>query len=75
VFHSSEAGGSEPDNVGLQFLTIPAGAGIAMPDGTQYADYANTHNYVCGHSSQLVDNVAWNASDPTLNGDWDGPYV
>jgi hypothetical protein len=75
VFHSSEAGGSEPDDVGLQFLTIPNGAGIAMPDGTKYADFANTHNYVCGHSSQLVDNVAWNASDPTLNGDWDGPYV
>jgi hypothetical protein len=75
VFHSSEAGGSEPDNVGLQFLTIPIDAGAKMPDGTKYADYANTHNYVCGHSSKLVDNVAWNASDPTLNGDWDGPYV
>lgn len=75
VFHASEAGGSEPDNVGLQFLTIPTGANIAMPDGTQYADYANTHNYVCGHSSSLDDNTAWNASDPTLNGDWDGPYV
>ena len=75
VFHSSEAGGSEPDDVGLQFLTIPAGAKIAMPDGTQYADFANTHNYVCGHSSRYTDNAAWNASDPTLNGDWDGPYV
>jgi hypothetical protein len=75
VFHTSEAGGSEPDNVGLQFLTIPAGASIAMPDGTAYADYANTHNYVCGHSSTLTDNIAWNASDPTLNRDWDGPYV
>jgi hypothetical protein len=75
VFHSSEAGGSEPDNVGLQFLTIPSGAGTTMPDGTKYADYANVHNYVCGHSSKLVDNVAWNASDPTLNGDWDGLYV
>ncbi len=75
VFHSSEAGGAEPDDVGLQFLKIPNGAGVGMPDGTQYADYANTHNYVCGHSSKLVDNVAWNASDPTLNGDWDGPYV
>ena len=75
VFHSSEAGGSEPDNVGLQFLTIPTGAGIAMPDGTAYADFANTHNYVCGHSSSYVDNAAWDASDPTLNGDWDGPYV
>src|SRR5262249_54155591 len=50
VFHSSEAGGSEPDNMGLQFLTIPAGAGALMPDGTKYADYANTHNYIVGHS-------------------------
>lgn len=75
VFHSSEAGGSEPDDVGLQFLTIPNGAGIAMPDGTKYADYANVHNYVCGHSNNLVDNVAWKASDPALNGDWDGMYV
>src|SRR5262249_29712749 len=75
VFHSSEAGGSEPDNVGLQYLTIPTGANIAMPDGTVYADYANTHNYVCGHSNVLGDNTAWQASDPTLNGDWDGPYV
>ena len=33
VFHASEAGGSEPDNVGLQFLTIP-----------EDADYANVHN-------------------------------
>jgi hypothetical protein len=75
VFHSSESGGSEPDDVGLQFLTIPADAGTTMPAGTQYADYANTHNYVCGHSNQLVDNTCWNASDPTLNGDWDGLYV
>jgi hypothetical protein len=75
VFHSSEAGGSEPDNVGLQFLTIPADAGTTMPAGTTYADYANTHNYVCGHSHNLVDNVCWNATSPTLNGDWDGMYV
>jgi hypothetical protein len=75
VFHSSEAGGSEPDNVGLQFLTIPAGAATLMPVGTKYADYANTHNYVCGHSAKLVDNVCWNATSPTLNGDWDGLYV
>ena len=75
VFHSSEAGGSEPDNVGLQFLKIPAGATTTMPAGTTYADFANTHNYVCGHSGKLVDNVAWNATDPTLNGDWDGMSV
>jgi len=75
VFHSSEAGGSEPDNVGLQFLTIPAGAGTSMPDGTTYADFANTHNYVCGHQNRLIDNVAWQATDSTLNGDWDGMFV
>jgi hypothetical protein len=75
VFASSESGGAEPDDVGLQFLTIPADAGTTMPAGTRYADYANTHNYVCGHSSDLVDNVCWNATDPTLNGDWDGLYV
>jgi hypothetical protein len=75
VFHSSEAGGSEPDNQGLQFLKIPSGAGALMPDGTLFADYANTHNYVCGHSGAISDNVAWNAEDPTLNGDWDGMYV
>jgi hypothetical protein len=76
VFHSSEAGGSEPDNCGLQFLTIPAGAGTLMPDGTVYADYANTHNYVCGtQGSGIVDNQAWNAADPVLNGPWDGLYV
>jgi hypothetical protein len=76
VFHSSEAGGSEPDNCGLQFLTIPAGAGTQMPDGTVFADYANTHNYVCGtQGSGIVDNQAWNAADPVLNGPWDGLYV
>jgi hypothetical protein len=75
VFHSSEAGGSEPDNVGLQYLTIPAGAGATMPDSTKYADYANTHNYVCGHQGNLVDNVCWKATDPLLNDDWDGMHV
>ena len=33
VFHVSE-GGAETDNVGLQFLTIPADAGTLLPDGT-----------------------------------------
>jgi hypothetical protein len=75
VFHTSEAGGSEPDDVGLQYLTIPAGAGATMPDGTKYADFANTHNYVCGHQSNLVDNVCWKATDPLLNDDWDGMEV
>jgi hypothetical protein len=76
VFHSSEAGGSQPDNCGLQFLTIPQGAGTLMPDGTVFADYANTHNYVCGTQNVPIgDNQAWNAADPTLNSHWDGLYV
>lgn len=77
VFHSSEAGGSEPDNCGLQFLTIPKGAGALLPEGTKFADYANVHNYVCGHNLKGItgDNIAWNAEDPTLNGQWDGLYV
>jgi hypothetical protein len=75
VFASSEAGGAEPNNCGLQFLTIPAGAGTLMPDGTVYADYANTHNYVCDHLSSVCDNNAWGAEDPALNGRWDGMHV
>ena len=58
---SSEAGGSQPNNCGLQFLTIPSGAGTLMPDGTVYADFANTHNYVCDHLSSIVNNNAWDA--------------
>jgi hypothetical protein len=74
VFAVSEAGG-ETENVGLQFLTIPAGAGATFPDGTQYADYANPHNYVSSTRKIYVNNQAWNAADPTLNGPWDGLFV
>jgi hypothetical protein len=74
VFHSSVAGGSENDNVGLQYLTIPPGAGTLMPDGTTFADYANCHNYVCGYTNKLVDNGPWNAANPTLNTQWAGLY-
>ena len=73
VFAVSEAG-AETDNVGLQFLTIPPGAQTALPDGTQYADYANPHNYVSSTRKIYVDNQAWNAADPTLNGPWDGLF-
>jgi hypothetical protein len=73
VYESSEAGGSEPDNVGLQFLTIPKGAGTLMPDGTRFADYANTHTYP-QRAPGFVDNLGWNVADPTLNGAWDGLY-
>jgi hypothetical protein len=74
VFASSEAGGSEMDNVGLQFLTIPAGAGCLMPDGTVYADYANVHNYIC-RKPAIIDNMAWVNADPTFRGWPDGIYV
>ncbi len=74
VFASSEAGGSEPDNVGLQFLTIPADAGALMPAGTKYADYANVHNYICRQPA-LIDNMAWLNADPLFHGWTDGIYV
>ena len=61
-------GGAETDNVGLQFLTIPSGAGTLMPAGTRYGDYANMHNYVSGNSSGLYeDNQAWLAADTQQN--------
>jgi len=75
VFASSEAGGSQPNNCGLQFLTIPSGARTLMPDGTVFADYANTHNYVCDHLTNVIDNNAWGAEDPAWNGRWDGMFV
>jgi hypothetical protein len=73
VFHVSE-GGAEIENVGLQFLTIPAGAGTLLSDGTRFADYANVHNYVSGVRGGYADNQAWQAADPTLSGRWDGLY-
>lgn len=73
VFHVSE-GGAEADNVGMQFLTIPTGAGTLMPDGTQFADYANAHNYVIANCRSYVNNQAWQAADPTLNACWDGLF-
>jgi hypothetical protein len=58
--------GAERDNVGLQFLTIPRGAGTLMPDGTKYADKAVCHNYIYHpSSSRVADNKTWNAADPT----------
>jgi hypothetical protein len=67
--------GAEIDNVGLQFLTIPKGAGTLMPDGTQYADYANVHNYIYHPSAPgLADNKTWNAADPTSACKVDGLY-
>ena len=73
VFHTSEAG-AQTENVGLQFLKIPNGANTLFPDGTEYADYANPHNYVSGLGISYIDNQAWQAADPILHTHWDGLY-
>ncbi|HVX15571.1 MAG TPA: hypothetical protein VHC22_30570 [Pirellulales bacterium] len=72
---SISEGGAELDNVGLQFLTIPAGAGTLLPEGTKFADYANVHNYIYHpNSSGLDDNKTWNAAEPTSACKVDGLY-
>ena len=65
--------GAQYDNMGLQFLTIPDGAGTLMPDGTKYADYACCHNYFV-HGSSRQNNQTWNASDPSSACPVDGLY-
>lgn len=68
-------GGAEKDNVGLQFLTIPPGADTLQPAGTQYADFANVHNYIYHPNSPgVVDNKTWNAADPGPDCKVDGLY-
>jgi hypothetical protein len=72
---SVSEGGAEVDNVGLQFLTIPAGAGTVLPEGTKFADSANVHNYIYHPGSPgLADNKTWNAADPTSLCKVDGLY-
>lgn len=72
---SISEGGAETDNVGLQFLEVPAGAATLMPDGTRYADFANVHNYIYHPASPgLEDNKTWNAADPTAACKVDGLY-
>lgn len=62
---SISEGGAETDNVGLQFLTIPEGAGTALPASTRFADFANVHNYIYHpNSAGIEDNKTWNAADP-----------
>lgn len=75
VFGVSETG-AETDNCGLQFLTIPHGAGTLMPDGTRYADYANVHNYMYHPSwgDVLHDNQVWDAANPGKECHADGLY-
>lgn len=68
VFSVSETG-AEWDNVGLQFLTIPSGAGTVLPAATLFADYANLHNYITGRNGFILsDNQAWDAADHIASG-------
>ena len=74
VWNISEAG-AQTDNVGLQFLTIPRGAGCLMPDGTKYADFANCHNYITHPSWRgLHDNQTWLSASPGKDCPVDGLY-
>ena len=74
VWSISEAG-AETDNVGLQFLKIPEGAGTLMPPGTTFADYVNVHNYIYHpNASTPADNKTWNAADPGPDCKVDGLY-
>ncbi|MDI6451659.1 glycosyl hydrolase [Anaerobaca lacustris] len=74
VWNISESG-AQTDNVGLQFLTIPDGAGTLMPDGTQYADFANCHNYITHPSwPGLHDNQTWRSASPGPDCPVDGLY-
>jgi len=67
VFNVTEGGGEE-QNVGLQFLTVPAGSGVTnlYPAGTQFADYANCHNYVTGNNHNWTNNAAWMSMEPAF---------
>lgn len=67
--------GAQTDNVGLQFLEIPTGAGTLMPDGTRYADFANVHNYMYHpNAPDLADNKVWDAADPSRAARVDGLF-
>ena len=74
VWTISEAG-AMVDNVGLQYLTIPAGAGCLLPEGTRFADAVNIHNYF-SHSNFVApqNNQTWLASDPSSACPVDGLY-
>ncbi len=72
VWNISE-GGAQTDNTGLQFLTIPEGSNTIMPSGTQYADYANCHNYIAHPSwPGLHDNQTWLSASPGYDCPVDG---
>jgi hypothetical protein len=69
--------GAEPDNVGLQWLKIPSHSSALLPDGTKFADVANTHNYVQGRGAAghtLEDNQAFWAESVERGGNCPGCF-
>jgi hypothetical protein len=67
--------GAQTDNTGLHFLLIPEGAQTLMPDGTQFADYLNCHNYITHPSwPGLHDNQTWISASPGKDCPVDGLY-
>jgi len=68
VFHIGGESGAQTDNAGLQYLKIPEDVtDTIMPQGTEYADFANVHNYFYHPSiGKIIDNLTWHASDPAL---------
>ena len=74
IAHPNGARGGRSRYQGLQYLTIPSGAGALQPSGTVYADAAKLHNYVRGNGQNAIeDNQAWFAeSDEAAQGSWDG---
>jgi len=74
VWGISEVGGMV-DNVGLQYTTIPEGAGCLLPDGTKFCDALNIHNYI-EHPAYagIHDNMVYDASDPSPACRIDGLY-
>ena len=63
VWSSTDAGGAQSNNVGLQFLEIPAtavGVDPEFPAGTKFADVACVHNYFS--RSARVNNQTWSTA-------------
>ncbi|MDR0547010.1 MAG: hypothetical protein LBG77_05440, partial [Dysgonamonadaceae bacterium] len=71
VWSSTDAGGAQEQNVGLQFIEVPAGVARGgsmgvdplIEDETKFADVATVHNYFSRWTSR-VNNHTWMAADP-----------
>jgi hypothetical protein len=70
--------GTEPDNAGLQFLTIPTPApgGVLLGAGTVFADVANMHLYpMWNRAAQSIDPVVGNMFQGMFTSDFVDTWV